>query len=126
VGEPTDRLAREGVRAVLKCVDPSQAPRELAGRWYDAELLAELPESVDPYGEKGKFHSFVEDGRASPYHPFDVVVGETVERDGFVFTEVLRVQTDLRWPGCHATCFDPMRAKRTDITRAPSSGGTPP
>ncbi len=91
-GEPTDQLAREivasGVRAVLTCVDPKQLPRELAGRWYDAELLADLPDGVDPCGENGEFHSFVVDGPGFAA-PLDVVVGETVERDGFVFTDVL-------------------------------------
>ena len=79
-----------GVRAVITCVDPKQAPRELAGRWYDEALLADLPASVDPCGENGEFHTFVVDGPGFA-RSLDVVVGETVERDGFVFTDVIPV-----------------------------------
>lgn len=89
---PTATVAGEiiasGIRAVLTCVNPAQAPRELAGRWYDADLLRELPPGVDPCGERGEFHTFVADGPGFA-HPLDVTVGETVERDGFVFTDVL-------------------------------------
>lgn len=89
---PTAELARElitaGVRAVVTCVDGAQAPRELAGRWYDADFLAELPAGVDQCGENGEFHTVVV---ASPdfNSPLSVAVGETVERDGFIFTDVI-------------------------------------
>jgi uncharacterized protein (TIGR00290 family) len=89
---PTDLLAREmievGIRAVLTCVDPRQAPVGLCGRWFDDGLIAELPAGVDPCGENGEFHTFV---ATSPdfIEPLDVVVGEVVERDGFVFADVL-------------------------------------
>ena len=91
-GEPTAKLAAEmiesGVRAVLTCVDPAQAPDRLAGRWYDADLLAELPDSVDPCGERGEFHTFAVDGPCFQ-RPLDVTVGEVVHRAGFVFADVL-------------------------------------
>jgi uncharacterized protein (TIGR00290 family) len=88
---PTDRLARDmvrsGLRAVLTCVDPTQLAPEFAGRTFDDALLADLPAAVDPCGENGEFHTFVFDGpgfrSAIPVH-----VGETVERDGFVFCDV--------------------------------------
>jgi diphthamide synthase (EF-2-diphthine--ammonia ligase) len=89
---PTDALAKEmvdvGVRAYVTCVDPRVMPREFAGRAFDASFLADLPPGVDPCGENGEFHSFVWDapGFASP---IDVVAGEIVERDGFVFADVL-------------------------------------
>jgi uncharacterized protein (TIGR00290 family) len=93
---PTRDLAGEmidrGVRAVITCVDPKQAPRELAGRWYDAALLAELPPSVDPCGENGEFHTFVTDGPGFG-HRLDVQVGEVVERDGFVFADVIPAES---------------------------------
>jgi uncharacterized protein (TIGR00290 family) len=89
---PTDLLAREllelGVRAVLTCVDPAQAPAELAGRWYDEALLSALPAAVDPCGENGEFHTVVVDGPGFA-SAIPVTVGETVERDGFVFTDVI-------------------------------------
>ena len=91
-GRPTRALAEEmvalGQKAVLTCVDPRVAPRELAGRAFDAALLAELPASVDPCGERGEFHSFAWDG--PPFrHPVPVEVGEVVERDGFVFADLV-------------------------------------
>lgn len=89
---PTDVLAREmldaGMRAVVTCVDPSLAPAEIAGRWYDADLLGDLPASVDPCGENGEFHTFVVDGPGFR-NPLDVTVGDIVERDGFVFADVV-------------------------------------
>jgi uncharacterized protein (TIGR00290 family) len=89
---PTARLAREmiacGLRAVITCVDPAQAPPSLAGHWYDEALLEALPDGVDPCGENGEFHTFAVDGPGFAY-PLQVSVGETVQRDGFVFTDVL-------------------------------------
>ncbi|HEX5634518.1 MAG TPA: hypothetical protein VFX50_14855, partial [Gemmatimonadales bacterium] len=89
---PTSVLAREmiaaGVRAWLTSVDPRQVPAELAGRSWDEDLLARLPAGADPCGENGEFHTFV---FASPSFaaPLDVEVGEVVEREGFVFADVL-------------------------------------
>jgi uncharacterized protein (TIGR00290 family) len=91
---PTDVVAGEilaaGIRAVLTCVDPRQVPASLAGRWYDEALLRDLPPDADPCGENGEFHTFVVDcpGFAQP---LDVTVGEIVERDGFVFADVVPV-----------------------------------
>ena len=88
----TAELARDmvagGVRAILTCVDPKQCPAEFAGAEFDDELLDALPATVDPCGENGEFHTFVFDCPAFS-RPLDIVVGETVERDGFVFADVL-------------------------------------
>jgi uncharacterized protein (TIGR00290 family) len=88
----TVSLAREmvggGLRAYVTCIDPQKLPRETAGRAYDESLLASLPQGVDPCGENGEFHTFVWDGPMFA-GPIDVRVGETVERDGFVFTDLL-------------------------------------
>ena len=90
--EPTRDLARRmmeaGVVARVTCVDPRQAPREIAGRVWDRRLLDELPASVDPCGERGEFHTFVTDGPMFA-RPVAVEVGETVEREGFVFADLL-------------------------------------
>ena len=89
---PTPEVARSlvdlGFRAVVVCVDPAQAPGELAGRWYDRALLDDLPAAVDPCGENGEFHTVVVGGPGFA-HPVDVEVGEVVERDGFVFADVI-------------------------------------
>lgn len=88
----TDVLCREildsGMRAIVTCVDPSQTPPEIAGRWFDADLLDQLPASVDPCGENGEFHTFVVDGPGFSY-PLAVTVGAIVEREGFVFADVV-------------------------------------
>ena len=89
---PTRQLAHAmlaaGVRAKLTCVDPAKLPEEFAGREFDAELLSELPEGVDPCGENGEFHTFV---YASPVfrEALSVKGGEIVRRDGFVFADVM-------------------------------------
>jgi diphthamide synthase (EF-2-diphthine--ammonia ligase) len=89
---PTDALAREmlagGLRATLTCVDPRVLPASFAGRSFDASLLADLPPGVDPCGEKGEFHTFAWDGPMFR-EPVRVRAGEVVERDGFVFADLL-------------------------------------
>ena len=91
-GIPTDRLAREmidgGLRAVLTCVNPAHLDRSFAGRQFDHALLAELPAGIDPCGERGEFHSFAYDGPMFN-HPVDVMPGEVVDRDGFVFADLI-------------------------------------
>jgi uncharacterized protein (TIGR00290 family) len=91
---PTDKLAREmagaGLKAKLTCVDPSKLNRSFAGREFDAVLLGDLPEGVDPCGENGEFHTFVYDGPMFE-RPIDIEVGEIVERDGFVFADLTPV-----------------------------------
>jgi uncharacterized protein (TIGR00290 family) len=90
-GRPTDTLAQSmidsGVKAVVTCVDPSHISASFAGRFFDASLLADLPASVDPCGERGEFHTFVFDGPGFS-SPIDIEVGEVVERDGFSFCDL--------------------------------------
>ncbi len=91
-GLPTRALAQEmvvgGLRAYITCVDPKQAPREWAGRLFDAAFVDAVPGGIDPCGERGEFHTFVCDGPMF-HHPVEVVAGEIVERDGFVFSDLL-------------------------------------
>ncbi len=91
-GEPTYELARAMIRgglvAHLTCVDPRKLPPSFAGRRFDEELLAELPESVDPCGENGEFHTFVSAGPMFA-EPIPIALGAVVERDGFVFADVV-------------------------------------
>lgn len=91
-GEPTDALARRmiagGLRARLTCVDPRQLPSSFVGRDFDEALLAALPEGVDPCGERGEFHSFAYEGPMFR-RPVAIRSGEVVERDGFVFADLL-------------------------------------
>lgn len=91
-GIPTGALAREmidaGVRAKITCVDPSKLPASYAGRDFDREFIDSLPAGIDACGENGEFHSFVYE---SPVFrsPIEVRSGEVVERDGFVFADVI-------------------------------------
>ena len=94
-GTPADTpaLAREmlagGLQAILTCVDPKQLDANFVGRNFDAELLSDLPPSVDPCGERGEFHTFCHAGPMFQ-RPIPVRVGETVERDGFCFADVVK------------------------------------
>jgi len=91
-GRPTRPLAEEmiasGMRARLTCVDPRKLDRSFAGREFGDELLRDLPPGVDPCGEYGEFHSFAWDGPMFR-RPLGVKGGEVVERDGFVFADLL-------------------------------------
>jgi uncharacterized protein (TIGR00290 family) len=77
---PTRRLAEEmmtgGLRARLSVVDTRVLDQLFAGREFDAALLANLPEHVDPCGENGEFH--------------------TCEYAGPMFREVLRLNVGER------------------------------
>jgi uncharacterized protein (TIGR00290 family) len=88
----TRRLAEEmlagGLSAHLTCVDPRKLDRSFAGRRFDAELLSALPPNVDPCGENGEFHTFANEGPMFS-NPIPLVPGEIVERDGFVFADIL-------------------------------------
>ncbi len=90
--KPTASLAREmlagGLQAVVTCIDPRKMPEHLAGHRYDETFLEKLPEHVDPCGENGEFHTFVYSGPMFR-HSIAIRIGETVTRDGFVFTDVL-------------------------------------
>lgn len=63
---PTRDFARDflkaGFKAIVTCVDSSKLDKSFAGRPFDLSFLADLPEDVDPCGEKGEFHTFVFDG----------------------------------------------------------------
>ncbi len=93
-GADTPLLAREmiaaGLRARITCVNPKILDRGFAGREFDAALLADLPSSVDPCGERGEFHTFAYEGPMF-HEPLRIETGETVERDGFVFCDLLPV-----------------------------------
>ena len=91
-GADTAALAREmvtaGLGARITCVDPRVLDRSFAGRDFDASLLADLPPSTDPCGERGEFHTFAYRGSMFG-HSIAIESGPIVERDGFVFADVL-------------------------------------
>lgn len=89
---PTRTLAEQmfsaGVKAYVSCVDPRKVPAAMAGRQWSRRMIDELPDGADPCGENGEFHTVVVDG---PFFrsPIPVKIGETVERDGFVFADIV-------------------------------------
>lgn len=85
--ELAQRFIDDGFKAMLACVDPKQIDASFAGRDYDASLLADLPDTADPCGENGEFHTFVHQGPIFN-QPVPVTKGEVVERGGFVFADI--------------------------------------
>jgi len=87
---PTAELARQmisgGLRAKVVCVDSRQLDPEFAGRDFDCNFLNDLPPALDPCGENGEFHTCVYDGPMFS-RPVPLESGETVNRDGFIYTD---------------------------------------
>jgi uncharacterized protein (TIGR00290 family) len=81
-------MLEHGFRARTTCIDPQKLAPSFAGREFDARFLSELPAAVDPCGENGEFHTFV---TAGPMFAREIAVesGEVVERDGFVFADLV-------------------------------------
>ena len=90
-GADTAALAREmvagGLRARITCLNPKVLDRQFAGREFDAALLSDLPPAIDPCGERGEFHTCAYAGPMFN-QPIAIETGVTVERDGFVFTDL--------------------------------------
>src|SRR5580704_6774337 len=87
-GELAEEMVAGGLRAYLTCVDPRVLDRSFAGRRFDAELLRALPAGVDRCGERGEFHTFACEGPMFS-RSIGVRPGEVVERDGFVYADLL-------------------------------------
>ncbi len=77
-----------GLKARLTCVNPKRLDAAFCGRVFDRALIADLPAGVDPCGENGEFHSFAFEGPMFS-HPVEHALGDIIERDGFVFADVL-------------------------------------
>ena len=90
-GSDTRALAREmvaaGLGARITCLNPKVMDRKFAGREFDQSLLDELPESIDPCAERGEFHTCSYRGPMFS-RPLPIRTGITVERDGYVFTDL--------------------------------------
>jgi uncharacterized protein (TIGR00290 family) len=97
-GIPTEELAATmiagGLRAYLTCIDPRVLDRAFAGRAFDAVLLRELPAGVDRCGERGEFHTFACAGPMFS-RSISVTPAAVVERDGFVYAELLPVPPEV-------------------------------
>lgn len=91
-GRSTAELAREfvraGFKAVVVCVDLARLDASWVGREFDEAFLRQLPNGIDPCGEKGEFHTFVYDGPVFR-RPVMFRRGTVVERDGFAFLDLV-------------------------------------
>jgi uncharacterized protein (TIGR00290 family) len=89
---PTRELARamiaSGLEAYLATVDMKKLPAEFAGRRFDAQLLADLPDDIDPCGENGEFHTCVVAGPMFS-HRLAVTTGERIQRDGYAYCDLV-------------------------------------
>jgi uncharacterized protein (TIGR00290 family) len=95
-GRDTAAIAREfielGFRATVACVDTASLSAEFAGREFDNDFLAGLPQGIDPCGENGEFHTFVYDGPMFRF-PIRVDRGDTVTRSGFAFADLVESES---------------------------------
>jgi uncharacterized protein (TIGR00290 family) len=91
-GRPTLQLAQQmiadGFEAYIATVDLKKMSAEFAGRKFDAQLLTDLPEGIDPCGENGEFHSCVMAGPIFSRR-LAVMPGERVERDGYAYCDLV-------------------------------------
>ncbi len=93
-GLPTKELSKSmvnsGLFAYLTCVNPKQLSEKFSGHKFNSDFLSAIDDDIDPCGENGEFHTYVYDG---PMFKSKVPVqtGETVKRDGFVFTDLMLV-----------------------------------
>lgn len=83
-----DDIISSGIKARIVCLDPTKTDRKFGGSEFNREFLGTISVDIDPCGEKGEFHTFVYD---APFfrNPVPVMNGESVERDGFYFTDVV-------------------------------------
>lgn len=88
MGEPTSQLAREiiqrGIETYLISVDTTQLSGDFCGQRFDACLLEELPQNIDPCGERGEFHTLVVNAPAFS-HRMDVVPLQREQQTRFHF-----------------------------------------
>jgi uncharacterized protein (TIGR00290 family) len=86
--ELIDSFHAQGFRSIAVCVNPKLLDRSFAGRELDTSFFADLPPQVDCCGENGEFHTFAFDGPIFK-DAIRFQVGERVERDSFVFCDLL-------------------------------------
>jgi uncharacterized protein (TIGR00290 family) len=86
-----------GFEALITCADGQALSGDFVGRRYDRPLLADLPDHVDPCGERGEFHSFVYNGPIFD-RPIPIETGPAVLREErFHFIDVTPSPADIRY-----------------------------
>jgi uncharacterized protein (TIGR00290 family) len=114
------RMIEAGLRARITCLNPKVMDRKFAGREFDAALLDDLPAAIDPCAERGEFHTCAYAGPMFN-HPLGLDTGITIERDGFVFTDL----TISNLPISNPISNPPISNQSPDspITQLPDSAG---
>lgn len=69
-----------GFKAITVCVNAKHLDTSFCGRIVDHKFIDDLPDTVDPCGENGEFHTFVFDGPIFN-KPIKFTVGEIVKRE---------------------------------------------
>jgi uncharacterized protein (TIGR00290 family) len=82
-------------RSIAVCVDGKVLNRSFAGRELDESFFQDLPPTADPCGENGEFHTFAFDGPIFR-NPIPVRTGAVIERDSFVFCDLLPIEEGVR------------------------------
>ncbi|UKJ06287.1 diphthine--ammonia ligase [Solitalea lacus] len=92
----------KGFRTIICCVKSELLNKEQSGKEIDTTYINSLPETVDPCGENGEFHSFCFDGPIFT-KPINFEIGETIFKPystkttegtfqhGFWFTDLIPV-----------------------------------
>ena len=98
--QDTTKLAHEfidsGFKAVITCVDSNVLDKTFIGKNFDRKFLSELPDTVDPCGENGEFHSFVYDGPIFK-KPIQFTIGQIVLRENrFYFCDLMPTNKNTR------------------------------
>lgn len=92
-GEPPMKLVEEvidrGYRARMVSIDLSRTPRSWLGRAFDRDLLAQIlaAPQIDPCGERGEYHTFVDDGPLFK-RPVPIEAGSEIEMEGHALLEL--------------------------------------
>lgn len=68
-----------GFKGIVVCVQADLLDRRFVGVPLDRNFLNQLPQTVDPCGENGEFHTFVYDGPLFSF-PIPVKTGEIIHR----------------------------------------------
>ncbi|NIK11665.1 diphthine--ammonia ligase [Alkalibacillus almallahensis] len=82
-----------GYETWITTIDPNRVPKEFLSARLDQTTLEALPDSIDPCGENGEFHTFVVDGplfnKALP-----VQLSETISEGTFyTYKDVLMINS---------------------------------
>ncbi len=80
-------------KTVVVCVDKSKLGEDFIGKTITNQWIANLPQTVDPCGENGEFHTFAYDGPIFQ-HPVNFEVKEIVQRN---YPSTVKDETEQKW-----------------------------